>query len=114
MKQIPDYKKKIQIMRAQWLKLYDNQYFKEIVNFIYTDFFRSMDEKYKSVLNKTLILSGESGFGKSSLLNYGFEPFCKAISIDPPNSFETSQINDPKTKILYLADDNDIEVFYKA
>lgn len=43
-------------------------YMKKILLFIFTDFFRQMDDKLKSALNKTLIIQSESGYGKSTLI----------------------------------------------
>ncbi len=71
-----------------------------------------MEDKKKSVLNKTLILSSNSGYGKSTLINHIFEPICGCVPIEPQRTFESTKINSPYTKIFYLADDNSIKTFY--
>lgn len=85
---------------------------KKIINFIHTDYFKSMKKKFEGELNKTLILYSKSGMGKSTLMNKVFKCVAQCLNLEPSKNFESSKINDDKTKVFYLADNNQAKEFY--
>ena len=87
-------------------------YFKEIVLFCLTEILKPNIEKKNTILNKALILSGDTGIGKSSFINKFIKPIFEALPVDMDKAFQPAHILKESVKVLYSTDDAHPSTFY--
>ena len=101
------------MVKTIFANLKKKDYFKVIVDFLHAEFMKPMKEKFDSVLNKTLLITGDTGVGKSSFMHFTFGPICKFLAMDLAQQYEPATINKADVKVVYQADNDDPNTFYK-
>lgn len=63
-------------------------------------------------MNKTLVVTGDSGIGKTSFLQILFEPVFGSLPVVMNEDFQSPQIHNDNIRILLSPDDAEPEDFY--
>ena len=88
-------------------------WFERIVEFCSLELLKANAEKKICVDNKTLILSGKTGVGKSSFIELLIKPVFGCVNIEPENAFQSIALCRDSVQILLSPDDAKISQLYR-
>lgn len=63
-------------------------------------------------MNKTLVITGDSGIGKTSLMNIVFDPVFHSLPVVMNDDFQSPQIHNDQVRLLLSPDDAEPQDFY--
>lgn len=111
-KKDPQFKHKMIVLDLLYKDLLEQDYFNSIVQYMITEVLKSNKDKTDSVLNLTLIMSGNTGVGKSSFVEFMLKPLFSCVAVDLTAQFQSTKILSDSVKVLYSSNDDRIKDFY--
>lgn len=89
-----------------------SDFFSSIKTWILEEHLKPSIQKRKDVLNRTLVISGASGVGKSTFVKFILEPVFKTGALFLNNQFQPPGSITPETSVFYSPDNASIKDLY--